>query len=776
MSLSLRFLGGATIEGPEGPLTGRAAQRHRLALLALLAATPGGLSRDKVIAYLWPESPDDRARRLLSDSLYRIQKALGEGAVQAAGEGLRLDPDAVPSDVAAFMKAREQGDWQRAVDAYAGPFLDGFHLANAAPFEDWAEGERRRFAQDHLDALEGLAEAHAEAGDRAAAVACWRRCAAQDPYNSHIAVRLMEAYEAAGNRAAALRHARIHEQLLEQEFGTPPAPEVLSLTARLRDASSDSAAVAEREGRPTDPPGPSPSPGPSEPTEPLGPIRQAPGAPRRPLPRRRLWSAVIMVLVVGAGLGWVIRSTTAPAAAGPPSVAVLPFANLSDDDESLYFADGITEDILTDLSRLVGLRVVARSSVMRYRDATLPLDEIARELGVTHVLQGSVRRSDATVRIAVQLVDVEQEANIWAQSYDRPLEDIFAVQSDIARRVAGALHTRLTSGAAARLDRVPTDDVVAYNFYLRGRYFWHRRTQADLAEAAGFFNRAVERDSAYAQAWAGLADAYAVQAFYDYREPAEAYPEAKAAALRALALDEALAEAHASLGYVTLYYDWDAAAAEASFRRAVELDPSYSIGHQWYGNQLIATGRFDEAVRAMGRAREVNPLSLIANGALGFALYYAGRDPEAVEQIDLALEMAPDWDIGHLWRGQALEAMGRTDEAIATLSRAVELSGGSGITVAALAHAYATAGATDDARTLLADLIEDRSGGQYRPSFEIAKVYVALGEHAEALRWLERAYDEHSHSMVFLEVDPQLAALRQDPSFLRLVERVGLQS
>lgn len=775
MSFLLRFLGGATIEGPEGPLTGRAAQRHRLALLALLAATPGGLNRDKVIAYLWPESPDDRARRLLSDSLYRIQKALGERAVQAAGEELRLDPDAVPSDVAAFMMAREHGDWQRAVDAYAGPFLDGFHLANAAPFEDWADGERRRFAQAYLDALEGLAEAHTEAGDRAAAVACWRRCAAQDPYNSRIAVRLMEAYEAAGNRAGALRHARIHEQLLEQEFGTAPAPDVLSLTARLRDASSDSAAVAEQEGRPTDRPERSPSPGPSEPTEPPA-IRPAPTAPRRPLLRRRQWSAVIVVLVVAAGLWWVIRSTTAPAATGPPSVAVLPFTNLSDDDESLYFADGITEDILTDLSRLVGLRVVARSSVMPYRNANRPLDEIARELGVTHVLQGSVRRSDDAVRIAVQLVDVEQEANIWAQSYDRPLADIFAVQSDIARRVAGALHTRLTSGAAARLDRVPTDDVVAYNFYLRGRYFWHRRTQADLADAAGFFQRAVERDSAYAQAWAGLADAYAVQAFYDYRAPAEAYPEAKRAALRALALDETLAEAHASLGYVTLYYDWDAAGAEASFRRAIELDPSYSIGHQWYGNHLVATGRFDEAVRAMGRAREVNPLSLIANGALGFVHYYAGRDREAVAQIDLALEMAPDWDIGHLWRGQALDGMGRTDEAIATLSRAVELSGGSGITVAALAHAYATAGATDDARALLADLIEDRSGGQYRPSFEIAKVYVALGEHAEALRWLERAYDEHSHSMVFLEVDPQLAPVRQDPSFRRLVERVGLQS
>lgn len=271
----------------------------------------------------------------------------------------------------------------------------------------------------------------------------------------------------------------------------------------------------------------------------------------------------------------------------------------------------------------------------------------------------------------------------------------------------------------------------------------------------------------------GLADAYAVLAFYDYLPPGGAFPKAADAALRALGIDDRLAEAHASLGYITLYHDWDAGRAEAAFRRSIELNPSYSTGHQWYANHLVATGRFDEAERAMNLARETNPLSLIANGALGWVYYYAGRYEDAVRQCDLALEMDPGWDLGHLWRGFALEGMGRYDEAIEAHRRAVDLSGGSGISVAALARSLAVAGRTDEARETLAGLTQEVDSGRYRPSFEIARVYVGLREYDEAIHWLERAESERSHSMVFLEVDPQLAPLRQDPAFRALVERVG---
>jgi TolB-like protein/Tfp pilus assembly protein PilF len=473
-------------------------------------------------------------------------------------------------------------------------------------------------------------------------------------------------------------------------------------------------------------------------------------------------------------LAWQGGDAGSAPSAPDTGVAVLPFDDLSADDANRHFADGVTEEILTNLARVGDLRVIARASVMPYRNTDRPVAEIAEELDVSHVLEGSVRRVGDRVRISAQLIDAGTNAQMWADSYDRRLEDVFAVQSDIATRVAEALQAELTADVAERIEKAPTDDLEAYNLYLRGRYFWHRRTEEDLRASARFFERALKRDSGYARAWAGLADAYSVLAFYDYLPPRKAYPRAKAAARRALAIDETLGEAHASLGYVTLYHGWDAARAEAAFRRAIELNPSYSVAHQWYANHLVATGRFDEAVREMSRAREVNPLSLIANGALGWVYYYAGRHEEAVEQCDRALEMDPDWDLGHLWKGLALEEMGRTDGAIASLRRAVDLSERSGITVAALAHALASAGETAEARELLSDLVRAGHEGRYQPSFEIAKIHVALGEPDEALRWLEQALEERSHSMVFLEVDPQLAPLRSVPRFRRLVERVGL--
>jgi len=401
---------------------------------------------------------------------------------------------------------------------------------------------------------------------------------------------------------------------------------------------------------------------------------------------------------------------------------VLPLANLTPNEDTRYFADGVTEDILTHLARVPDLFVVSSASVLPDTGRQRPVAEIAAALGVDFILRGSVRRDGERVRITAQLVDAKQNAHVWAETYDEHLEDIFAVQSEIATRVAAALNAEIVSGVRERIERVPTGDLVAYNLYLRGRYFWHRRTEAALLESVRFFEEAVARDSSFARARAGIADAYAVLAFYDYLPPATAYPKAKAAARRALQLDPSLAEAHASLGYIALYYDWSWDAAEAAFQRAIELNPSYTVAHQWYANHLVARGRFDEAAREMTLAREVNPLSLIANGALGWVYFYARRYEDATAQCDLALEMDPDWDLCHIWRGKAFEQLRRRDDAIASLTRAVDLSDGSGISLAALARAYATFGEPERARELLAEML---AAGEYRPSYEIAKVYVA---------------------------------------------------
>ncbi len=803
---SLRLFGGASIEGPDGPLTGRAAQRHRLALLALLATSPRGLTRDKLIAYLWPEKGTPRARHALSDSIYRIHEALDREAVLAAGDELRLVRDRLPSDVDDFRRALEAGEWERAVDVYAGPFMDGFHLPRSSTFERWLDGERERLGRRYGDALESLAEHRSERGDLKGAVEAWRRRAAHDRFDSRVAVRLMQALEDAGNRAGALRHARAHARLLEQEFGAEPDPDVDELAERLRaapdpgsgpDPSAASAPAADgpraaADGESEADRGPAAATGTA--ARPDGAFRGPDGSGRdrrgaespgrkasREAPSRGRWSrrALVGIAVLAAAVGlWLAWEGGRSGGATPPvsaSVAVLPFDDIGASEDDRHFTDGVTEEILANLARIGELRVIARASVMRYRDVDRSVPDIAEELGVGYVVEGSVRRDGERVRVTARLVDAGMNSQVWAESYDRRLEDIFAVQSDIATRVADALEAELGAEVAERIERSPTDDLEAYNLYLRGRYYWHRRTERDLRESARFFERAVERDSGYARAWAGLADAYAVMAFYDYLPPRTAYPRAKEAAERALAIDDGLAEAHASLGYVALYYDWDGARAEVAFRRAIELNPSYSVGHQWYANLLVATGRFEEAAREMNRAREVNPLSLIANGALGWVYHYAGRYDEAVRQCERALEMDPAWDLGHLWRGLALERLGRTGEAVSSLRRAMELSGGSGITRAALAHALAGAGRVGEARRLLQELTAAGEDGSYQPSFEIAKVHLALGDEEAALDRLERAYEERSHSMAFLEVDPQLAALRSRPRFRRLVERVGLE-
>jgi TolB-like protein/DNA-binding SARP family transcriptional activator/Flp pilus assembly protein TadD len=800
MSFQIRTLGGASLKGPDGPVTGRAAQRHRLALLALLAeAGPGGLSREKLAAYLWAESRGDRARRLLSDSVYRICRELGGEAITATGDLLRLDPQVLASDVARFREALDREDWAAAVEAYGGPFLDGFYLPDAVEFERWQEDTRAELARRHAAALEALARRTAEDGDAREAAALWQRRAALDPYDARVAMELMRALDAAGNRAAALRHARLHAQLLESEFGTGPDPDVTALADKLRtapeasdermdhDATGESPEPAPPVERPNDP-APAGAAHGERPDRPAAdrPVVSGPAsgtdlvsvAERDGHPLRATGGLLLaLVAVVTLAGAWLAGRAAWGGPSGPErdriAIAVLPFDDLSGDEQGFFFSEGVTEDVLTRLSTVEGFSVIARASVIPYRDSPKSIRVIGEELGVRYVVHGSVRRVGADVRITAQLVDARTNANVWAQSYDRGVEDIFAVQSDIAMRVATALEARLTQRVAADMDRVPTEDLAAYDAYLRGRFQWHLRTEEGLRRSVGFFEDAVERDPSYARAWAGLADAYAVLAFYDYLPPVEAFPKAADAALRALGIDDRLAEAHASLGYITLYHDWDAGRAEAAFRRSIELNPSYSTAHQWYANHLLATGRFDEAERAMNLARETNPLSLIANGALGFVYYYAGRYEDALRQCDLALEMDPGWDLGHLWRGFALEGMGRDEEAIEAHRRAVDLSGGSGISVAALARSLAVAGRTEEARAILARLTQEDSSGRYQPSFEIARVYVGLREYDEAIRWLERAEGERSHSMVFLEVDPQLAPLRQDGAFRALVERVG---
>ena len=502
------------------------------------------------------------------------------------------------------------------------------------------------------------------------------------------------------------------------------------------------------------------------------PVPATPVAGQTPDRRRRRWVAgggfalLVAALIV---LQQVISFQSGKRAARQfESVAVLPFVNASEDYQRDYFGDGLADDILNRLSAFPGLRVVSRTSSFSLQQSGLDARGIGKLLATDALVEGSVRRDGEQLRINVRLIDTSNGYQLWSQSYQRELTDMFSVQETIALEVASTLAGKLQSeldSSQHAAEILPA----AYDHHLKGRFYWHKRTEKDLNAAVENFEQAIVLAPEYAPAWAGLADALAVLGFYDYLPPSEAFTRARGAARRTLQLDPANASAEATLGYVALYYDWDLAEAEARFIQAIAYKPDSSKAHQWYANLLVAAGRFDEAEWEMRRATELDPLSLIANAALGWVLYHAGSHQAALEQLALAEELNPEFELVYLWRGWTLESMGDYAGAIAALRENVARSAGSAIGVASLARALALNGEVQEARELLDGL---HAQGAYLPSYEVAKAYVALADKEAAERWLQRAYTQRSHSMVFLQVDPQLQGMRESPGYQTLIGQV----
>ena len=791
----LIVFGGLLIATEGGPLTGRAVQRRRLALIALLAsARHRGMSRDKLIALLWPGSDAETGRHYLSDSVYRINAAMGGDVILAAGDDLRLDVQRLPTDLADFDDSVAGGDHERAVSLYGGPFLDGFFLSDAPEFDRWMDDQRARLAAVFAKELEALAEAAGRRGEHSVSVSWWRRLAAHDPYNSRIALRVMQALCDAGERGAAIQHARVHEILLKQELEIDPDPAIVELAERLRNdqqrdpeprlgpARGQSDVAAGRLGR-SDPDAGPPTPFDSAARHSAhsDPDAARPGAIAVPSGRRpwtRLRPAVIGGVLAAAVLAvWLrARADNAPSESADAmrSVAVLPFANVSDEPQSEYFSDGMTEELIATLGTVEGLAVASRTSSFAYKGKAADVREIGRRLGVDAVVEGSVRKAGRRLRITAQLVSTANGYRLWSEAYDREIDDVFAIQEEIARAIVTRMSSALIGGAGLVPAERSTRDSEAYDLYLRGRFAWHQRTRESLDRAIDFFQRAVDRAPTYARAHVGLADAYAVAAFYDYRAPRDAYARAEASARRALEIDPGLAAPHATLGYILTYHHLDWSRAEAEFGRALAIDPSYSTAHQWYANLLTVAARFDDAERAMRRAQETDPLSLIANAALGWSFYYAGDYGRALQQCRGTLALEPNYVLAHLWGGWALDAMGQAREAREWIGRAAQLSPGNDLARLSLAHVLAgsvVAVDRDSATAILRDITGRSLAGAYVPSYEIAKVHLALGDPDQALRWLERAVEEGSHSRAFLRIDPQLRSLRRNARFTSLVER-----
>jgi serine/threonine-protein kinase len=454
------------------------------------------------------------------------------------------------------------------------------------------------------------------------------------------------------------------------------------------------------------------------------------------------------------------------------SIAVLPLENLSHDPDNVYFAEGMQDEILARLSKIADLKVISRTSTQKYKSAPDNLREIAKQLGVGNVLEGSVQKSGDAVRVNVQLINALNDAHLWGDVYERKLTDIFAVESDIAKTIADTLQAKLTGAEKQLIAAQPTTDLTAYELYLKGRSLWSKRGGENLRQAIGFYEQAIARDPKYALAYSGLAEAYVLLPAYTTTAPQDAYPTAKAAALKALQLDEKLAEAHTALGLLLCIGDLDMAGSISEFQRAIALNPNYANAHHWYGNgPLLALGRFEEAIAEGKRAIELDPLSPIINADLGQNLYAARRYDEAIAQLRKTLEIDPTFYYAHYNLGMALQRKGDVPAAIAEYTKAQQLSDDLFVQVL-LAAAKAQSGDKDAAIQMLAEL-EELSQHRYVPEYPRTLLYLSLGNRDEAIRRLEQAIADHeSLTMTMIKDDPKLDPLRSDPRFEALVQKV----
>jgi TolB-like protein/DNA-binding winged helix-turn-helix (wHTH) protein/Tfp pilus assembly protein PilF len=503
----------------------------------------------------------------------------------------------------------------------------------------------------------------------------------------------------------------------------------------------------------------------------------APVAPKHRLgPMRRVIVAFALVSIISISLSilavWRFHSQSG-APTSIRSLAVLPLDNLSGDASQSYFADGMTDELITDLAQISALRVISRTSAMVYKGARKPLPQIARELNVDAVVEGTVLRSGDQVRITAQLIEASTDKHLWSQSYEGELRDTLALQKRVAGAIADQIRINLTPQEQAALKNVKVVNPEAYESYLKGRYFWNKRTADGLKVALAYFNEAIEEDPKYAPAYSGLADTYALLGDWQYAvmTPKEAFPQAKAAAIKALELDSELGEAHNSLAFVLDGFDWDLDSGGKEFRRALELNPGYATAHHWYAWHLSLLGQYDGAIAEMRKAESLDPLSLIINADLAELLSLAHSYDESIRQSRKTIEMDPNFALAHNQLGQAYLQKHMYDEAVAELQRAVLLSAGSPTCIASLARAYIASGNRGEAEKLLNDL-KRRSNPGYSNASEIAMIYASLGDADQAMNWLGKGYDERFNPGVLLR--PGFDPLRADARFQHLLHRVGL--
>ena len=701
--VTVQLLGGACLRAGDAPLTGPPAQRHRIALLALIASSwPQPVSRDKAMAMLWPEKDLPSARRLLNLAVHVLRAALGEEAISSTGDGLLFNPSKANCDLLELRAAIDDDACERVARLYTAPLLDGFHLDDSSEFGYWLDERRTELSHAYVGALLTLAQRQEQSGDIHGRVRTCIRLVAADPHSGIYAQQLMRALHDAGDRLGAVNHAVEHARRRRADLDLGPDPAVAALAEQLRAAP-------------------------------------------------------------------VLRTPTAEN--GRSSVAVLPFINLSSDAENEYFADGITDDVIAHLSKIRALKVISRTSVMRFKQRQQTLKEIGATLGAATILDASVRRAGDRVRIVAKLVDVHTDQHLWAETYDRELTDIFAIQTDVALQIAAAMKAELSREERSRVRRGPTNDVPAYQLFQRGREFYIKYTPENLLRSIEFFDKAIARDPSFALAYAVKSIAYTELVEVGALSPALAYERATEASEQALKLDPELGAAHCTLAYLKSAHEFDWAAAEEGFKRAIELNPNGADAYVLYGRMLAGLGRFDEAIAAQEHAHALDPLAHRMDRIT--TLLRAGRFEEAIKPAEDAVEFEPGYDRARSTLGWSYFLNGNQSAGIAELERAVACSPGNTLWLGQLGQAYAMAGDEAKARAILEQL-ESYAREKFVSPYHFAYVYTGLGESDRALDYLEKAVIARTGPTYAMKSSFLFTSLHNHPRFRALLREMKL--
>ena len=728
----MRLIGGSPTAHP-------IAQPRRLALLTLIAdANEAGVTRDRVLGLLWPDVPQAKARHSLDQLLYALRQDLGPD-VLTSSSSLALNRSAVGCDVWEFEAAVRAEDWPTAAEVYGGSFLDGFFAGAGEDFDQWADARRAELHGQWLRALEHVARIADAAGDRDAALRSWTRLAGADPLNSRYALSLMKALAAGGDSVGALRHASIHEALVQEEIGAPADRAIHEFAEALRADAAAHATVSRAAPR-------------ARLTEPeAAVVLPRADEPRTKRARYAVVAAVLLIAAATAGRFGVGNGVT-PAGTEPPirSLAVLPFRDFSPSEQ--YLADGLTDELINQLGKVPGLDVVARTSVFTLKGKDVAVGEIGRQLGVAHVLEGSVQRAGERLRISARLVATRSGYQLWAENYDASATDLFDVKSRIARAISGALQVTLTSGGSGP----PTRNGEAYDLYLRGRNIYLTvADEASMRRALEYLTRASELDPAFAAAHAGLADLYG---------RLNDYPRARAAALQALRLDSTLAEAHFALSYILAYNDRNWRGGLREIDRAIQLNSGYAPAYLRRSNIRAALGEFDGAGADVARAMQLDPLSNPARMNQALVYFWGGRYTDAVPIFESLIANGSNDGGMRMALGLSYLGLGRTADA----TRVFREMGADRPAVLASGDRRRV----DSLRVVLeAEVRSDvaPAGAKHSPYIALAFAYAQLGMDAQAIATLQQLFAlPLPANTAFIIWWPSLRQLHSHPDFARV--------